>query len=114
MSDYKTGKDIEGKLTTDFAKSALKKMDDLGARWVVIEDAPDKIYVSPTIEIGGDGFLSGTGEGWGSNYDDIITAQYNALADKASQPGKKVVVNAYQDDRKEYTYDRKSDSFTRL
>ena len=111
---YKTANEIAPKLKTQFAKQALKEMDKMGARWVVIEGKSNKVYLAPTIEISDGAALFGSAHGWGENYDDIIKAYYKDIVERASQPGKKVVVDAYQPTRKEYQYDPDTKGFKRI
>ncbi len=101
-----TSKEAREKLTKTSAKEAFDKLDALGPRWVCIEEEQDKVYLSPSIEtktIGG-GILSGVGRGWAKSFDEAAVNQLEALQEKAEKANTLIVVNAYQDNRAEYTY----------
>lgn len=109
-----SGKKVRTKLRTAFAKEAFDKLNALGPIWVCVEDGPKRVYLSPTIEtkdIGGSVLFS-PDSGWAETLDAAVVNTLEALQQVAQQDNKLVVVNAYQDNRAEYTYDSASSTFS--
>lgn len=104
---------LRRKFNTQAGREAFERLQRLGnPRWVYQVDK-DKIYLSPTLEIKKGGMLTSTGAGWGQNVDDIVIAEEKAIIKMASEPGALVVANACQPTRREYAYDKATNTFTR-
>jgi hypothetical protein len=102
---------LRTKFNTEAGREAFDRLNALGSpRWVYFEES-DKIYLSPTLEVKEGGCLSSPGNGWGKNVDDVTIQMEKALKERAAEGNYRVVANAYQDNRAEFTYDKAADTF---
>lgn len=107
---------LEAELTSEFAKAAFRQLNSLGSRWTVHHGDPDnrfkpgEVYVSANVEIKDGPFLVSVGKGYAADFDTAVTQQLQAVKDAAAN-GEVIVVNAYRENRAEFTYNSKTDTF---
>ncbi len=100
------------KLLSTPAKKAFDALNELGPQWICGEGS-NAVSLFPDIYIRSidSNTLSCVGGG-AKTFDAAVTAQFNAILEGAAGDGKLVVVNAYDDDRAEFTYDDESGTFS--
>ena len=108
--DYTNPAEIRKMLTTRAAKRSFDKLNALGPRWVcdAEKDENGKVYLSPTIEIGGDSLLRSINGGYAKSFNIAVNMVMCALKRQAREPGAVVVTNAYRENRAEFTLDKDS------
>jgi len=96
--------ELRKKFNTKAGLDAFERLNALGApRWAYDQDE-GAVYLSPSIEIAKKSTLTSIGASWGANLDDVVVAQEAELKKLASEPGTRIVTNAFRDNRTEFSY----------